>query len=497
MSMRTRSLCVALLCAMVALGAFAQSVNFTTGSIAGKVTDNSGAPLPGVTVTTTNLDTGLTRNTYTDKDGVYDFNLLPPGNYKVVAELAGLGSANVARTTVLLGSTTNANLKLSPQVSESITVTAATPIIDTQRTGMAQSVTNRQIENLPLLGRDFRSLASLTPGITTGSFDTSAITANGARPLSTDYNIDGASSNNDFFGSQTGGTRPPFTFSQAAIKEFQVVTSRYDAESGRGVGAVVNAITKSGTNDLEGQVFYFDRRASWASKRSTVINTNIGGTTYPLTISDSFLAKDSTQPGFVVGGPIVRDKIFYFVGADGQKQSQPFVIGTDMRTSAQFLALTPAQQQTVLSKIQTAVGAPYEQGLTYSQDNNLKTYLVKVDGNLGAKNHWSLRDNITKYDTTNTGSASSFGLNQSNEVDKFYQAVLEGDTVITNNLFNQFIGQIGRDQRPVTARNTGTEFSINWGSFQQFGAADTTPNVADEKKYSSRTRCSTSGTATR
>src|SRR5437660_275196 len=93
--------------------------------------------------------------------------------------------------------------------------------------------------------------------LTNGSIG-SRTTANGARPLSTDFNIDGASSNNDFFGQQTGGTRPPFTFSQAAIKEFQVIRTEYDAEYGRGVGAMVNAITKSGTNDVAGEVFFFD-----------------------------------------------------------------------------------------------------------------------------------------------------------------------------------------------------------------------------------------------
>ncbi len=483
MSMRTRSLCVALLCAMVALGAFAQSVNLTTGSIAGKVTDNSGAPLPGVTVTTASLDTGLTRNTYTDKDGLYDFNLLPPGNYKVVAELAGLGSARIGRTTVLLGTTTSANLKLAPQVSETITVTASTPIVDVQRSGTASSITNEQLQNLPLLGRDFRSLASLTPGITADAFTGASPTANGARPLSTDFNVDGASSNNDFYGQQTGGTRAPFTFSQAAIKEFQVITTVYDAEYGRGVGAIINAITKSGTNDIEGEAFYFKRSKAWASTRPTVFNTDIGGTTYPLPISDSFTGRDSTQPGFALGGPIVRDKFFYFVNTDGQRQSLPNLIGNDMRTSSQFLALTPAQQQTVLSKIQSSVGAPYERGLAYDQTFNLNTYLVKLDANLGSKNHWSLRDNITKFNTANSGSTSTFGLNQTNEVDKFYQAVLEGDTVITNNLFNQFVGQIAHDQRPVTTQFGGTEFNISWPTTQYFGFNDTTPSTADEKKY--------------
>jgi len=473
----------ALLCTLfVTLAAFGQSVNYTTGSIAGTVRDNTGAGLPGVTVTATNLDTGQTRTTFTDKDGTYDLNLLPPGTYKVLAELQGLGKSNVPRATVLLGVTTRADLKLAPQVAETMTVTAVAPVIDTQQTGMTQSVTNRQIDSLPLLGRDFRSLAVLTPGVSVGSYDTTAITANGARPLSTDYNIDGASSNNDFYGQQTGGSRPPFTFSQAAIQEFQVIRTQYDAEYGRGVGAVVNAITKSGTNEFHGEVFYFDRQKSWSSTRSTVFNTNIGGTTYPLPVSDSYLAKDVEQPGFVLGGPIVKDKIFFFVGYDGMSQSQPAVIGNDMRQSAQFLALTPAQQQLALSKIQAAVGAPYEAGLNYNVDNKLKTYLVKFDGNLGSSDHWSLRDNITRYDTTNSGATSSFGLNQTNETDKFYQIVLENDTVFTDRLFNQFIAQVGRDQRPVTTQYGGTEFSINFGVTQYFGFNDTTPSTADETK---------------
>ena len=467
-----------LLCSAV----FGQSVNYTTGSIAGKVTDNTGAGVPGVTVTATSLETGLTRTTYTDKDGAYTLSLLPPDNYKVVAELQGLGTANAPRATVLLGSTTKTDLKLTLTATESVTVRADAPVIDTHNSGMTSSVTSDQIKSLPILGRDFRSLALLTPGITTGSFDTSAITANGARPLSTDYNIDGASSNNDFFGQQTGGSRPPFTFSQAAIQEFQVILTQYDSEYGRGVGAAVNAITKSGTNDFHGSAFYYDRRASLAATRTTTFNTDFGGTTYPLAVSDSFLAKDVKQPGFVVGGPIVRDTLFFFGGFDRMTTNQPVVIGNDLRTSGQFLALTPAQQQTALNKIQTAVGVPYETGLNYAVDNTLNTYLLKFDGNLTSNHHWSLRGNYTKYDTTNSGATSSFGLNQTNETDKFYQAALDVDSIFTSALSNQFIAQVARDQRPVTSVYGGTEFAISFPTQQFFGANDTTPNTADEKK---------------
>jgi hypothetical protein len=469
-----------LLAAIALLGlstVFGQSVNVTTGSIAGRVTDSSGTGLPGVTVTVTNTQTGLSRIVTTENLGEYTINLLPPGTYRVDGELAGLGKINRPSVTVLLGNTTKVDLLINPAVAEQITVTATAPVVDVQRSATTTSVTNQQIESLPLLGRDFRSLAALTPGITAGSFDTNAITANGARPLSTDYNIDGASSNNDFFGQQTGGTRAPFTFSQAAIKEFQVIRSQYDAEYGRGVGATINAITKSGTNDVDGEAFYFLRKNSWASTRPN----SLGG----LPVSESFRAKDSSQPGLAVGGPIVHDKLFYFANFDGQRQKLPVIIGNDLRQSPQFLALTVAQQQTVLSRIQSIVGVPYETGLAYDQTFNQNTYLVKFDANVGNKNHWSFRDNYLKFTNANSQGTTFLGLNQTTEVDKFNQAVLEGDTVITNNIYNQFIGQMGRDQRPVTTMFGGTEASINFGSgtAQFIGANDITPNTADEKKY--------------
>jgi len=477
MQSRTTIWLTAFLCILICAAGFAQSTNTTTGGINGRITDNTGAGLPGVTVTATNTETGLSRSTVTENDGTYSLSLLPPGKYRVDAELSGLGKAAQPNVTVLLGNGTKADIKLAPQVSETITVTAAAPVVDTTKTGQSTSVTNRQIESLPILGRDFRSLANLTPGITTGSFDGQP-TAGGARALSTDYNIDGANSDNDFFGQQTGGTRAPFTFSQAAIKEFQVVRSQYDAEFGRGVGATVNAITKSGTNNLEGELFYFDRNDQWAAHRSKTING--------LPVADTFAAKDAKQPGFAVGGPIIRDKVFYFVNGDGQRQQLPVIIGNDLRTSTQFLALSATQQQSVLDKIQSVVGLPYEAGLNYNQTFDENAFLAKVDWNLGNNNHWSGRTNWTKFTNKGSGSNTTFGLNQTQEIDKFWQSVVEGDTIFSSKMYNQFIGQVARDQRPVTGLTTGTEFSINFGVTQFFGAADTTPNTADEKKYQLR-----------
>src|SRR5712691_7430285 len=416
-AMKLRSVLIALLC-MVCCGAlFAQSVNATTGGINGRVTDSSGGALPGVTVTATSLDTGLTRSVATENDGTYTISLLPPGRYRVDVELAGLGKSAVPMVNVLLGNSTKTDVKLAPQVAETITVTAAAPIVDTQRSGTAVSVTQQQIENLPILGRDFRSLAQLTPGIVTAFGG--RVTANGARGIATDYNIDGATSNNDFFGENTGGTRAPFTFSQAAIKEFQVIRSQYNSEYGRGVGAQVNAITKSGTNDIDGEAFYFLRKRSWAANRPLVLSNG-------QTVTDSFRARDSSQPGFAVGGPVVRDKLFYFANFDGQRQKLP-QSPTDLSINPAFTALSPAVRQQFFTKIEGLINHPYANELAYNTTFNQKTYLLKFDANVGSKHHFSLRDNYTNFENANNQSLNLFS-NQGTEHDKFNQLVGQGET---------------------------------------------------------------------
>jgi hypothetical protein len=474
MQSRTRSLFMALLLLCTAGAAFAQGVNITTGAISGTVTDNTGGALPGVTVTATNLGTGLTRDAVTESDGAFLLNLLPPGKYRIDAELAGLGKSTVPGVNVLLGNTTKADVKLTPALSEQITVTAAAPVVDTTRSGTAVSVTEQQIEELPILTRDFRALAQLTPGVVT-AFG-SRITSNGARGISTDYNIDGASSNNDFFGEQTGGTRAPFTFSQAAVKEFQVIRSQYDAEYGRGVGATLNAITKSGSNDLSGEVFYYLRKGDWASSRSREFPNG-------QVVTDSFVAKDSNQPGFAVGGPIMRDKLFFFANYDGQRQEQP-ITATDIRNNTTFAALPDATKTAFFSKIQNLIGFPYEEGLGYDQTFNQNTYLVKFDLNAGSKNHFSLRDNYSKFTNGNNQSFNHFS-NQGVENDQFNQAVLQGETVFTSSLFNQFIVQHSTDERPIEPRTTTPEVAITYATGVAalfLGQNDFLPNNTKETK---------------
>lgn len=462
--------------AIALLGAARLSVaqTVTTGSITGVVRDTQGGALPGVTVTATNLDTGLTRESSTEGDGAFVIALLPPGHYKVDAELSGLGKASVPSVNVLLGNSTKADMSLQPQITEQVSVTATAPVVDVARPATAQSITSDQIANLPILGRDFRSLAVLTPGVEEAFGG--RITADGARGLATDYNIDGATSNNDFFGENTGGTRAPFTFSQAAIQEFQVVRSQYDAEFGRGVGAQLNAITKSGTNQFHGEGFVFRRDKSWAAgaRPATLDNGQA--------VVDSFLPKDSTQPGFVVGGPIVHDKVFFLANYDGQRQKQPNVI-SDLRVRNDFLALSADQQTQVINKITALIGHPYTDELAYDTTFNQNTFLGKIDANLGKRSRVSLRDNYTNFENANNQSLGNFS-NQGVEHDKFNQFVGQGNSVLNGRMVNDFIFEWSSDQRPVDPVSTAPETQITaFSPSQFFGQNDFLPNNTKERKF--------------
>jgi len=483
---------IALLC-LVPVAVPAQTVNVTSGAINGIVMDSSGAVLPGVSVTATSLDTGTTRTVTSEKDGKYTINLLQPGRYRVDAELSGLGKARIVSVDVLLGNSTRADLKIAPQLTETVEVTATS--VDSSRTGAASSVTSEQIANLPILGRDFRSLAALTPGIV-DAFG-GRVTANGARGIATDYNIDGATSNNDFFGENTGGTRAPFTFSQAAIREFQVIRSQYDAEFGRGVGAQVNAITKSGTNDYHGETFFFRRSRQWATSRPNYLGTCAFNTTTgaPIfndpanptcrSIVDSFRAKDSTQGGFAVGGPLRQNKAFFFGNFDSQRQRLP-IKPTDIRDLSGFAALTPGDQQALLTKIAGLVGHPYEQELVYATTFDQNTYLGKVDVNLNTNTRLSVRNNFTNFENGNNQSTGQLS-NQGTENDKFNQLVGQVTSILSPRMVNEALVEFSVDQRPIAPVSTSPEVQLSVGTTSVFlGQNDFLPNNTKERKLQAK-----------
>jgi hypothetical protein len=443
--------------------------NKTTGGISGVVKDQTELTLPGVTVTVINTGTGLTRTAYTETSGAFTMDLLPPGTYRVTAELEGLGRAEHGNVRVVLGTSTRVALTIAPRLTDIIEVTADTPLVDTRQSGLTAVVSFEQISSLPILGRDFKDLILLTPGV--GETFGDRVSLNGARGITTDYNIDGAEANSDFFGEERGGTEAPFVFSQAAIREFQVIRTSYSAEYSRSAGGTVNAITRSGTNDVLGELFWYRRDAGWADERNTG------------NITEFFEARDVDQFGFAAGGPIVHDKVHTFLNGDFQRISEPVNV-FDWRQDRDFLDLDPAVRQAVIDKIERLTGNSIDDELAYTSRQDQDTYLVKFDANLSNNHHLSLRWNSADYNNFPSESPRMLS-NQGNELNTSSSAVLQMESVLSSTLFNQMVLQFAVEERPINALTTSVpDTTISGGGvFIRFGQLEFLPNRTDETKW--------------
>ena len=280
----------------------------TTSRISGTVEDGDGSPLPGVTVTATNVETNLQVVGVTDARGFYRLLNLPTGSYNIEASLDGFATAVAENVRLLLGSTPTVSFTLqSSAVAETITVTAEVPVVEATNTATGTTIQQEQIEALPISGRDFKGLVLLTPQTRLDS-ERGNLAISGQRGINTNVTIDGVDYNNAFFGGTVGGAegRSPLSISQESIKEFTVITNGASVEFGRSGGGFVNVITKSGTNNLHGSVFYYNQPESLISDFAN---------------GREPAEQEKEQYGGSLGGAIVADKLFYFVSYDNQDQS--------------------------------------------------------------------------------------------------------------------------------------------------------------------------------
>ena len=441
---RTRLRLLALVVCLVApLTAFAQ---VTTGSIQGTITDDSGAALPGVTVTAKNTATGVTRTAVTEGSGDFSIPLLQPGTYEVTAELDGFRPTRADRVVVNLGSDVTLRLKMQVGVSETMTVTAAAPLVETSRTEVTTTVNEKYIQNLPVNGRNFIDFALTTPGVVKDT-RLGDISFAGQRGTLNSLVIDGANNDNTFFGQalgRTGSGRAPYQFSQDAVKEFVVQSNAYSAEYGRAGGAVINVITKSGTNDFHGTGFYFlrDRRYN-ANDHINEIN-NRPKSPYHF-----------DQYGASFGGPIQQDRHFFFVNYDAQRNSLPndIILG---RPSSGFP--TDAASQAGLAKVQALA-------TSYTRNQDQDVFLVKTDSELGARNHLAFRYNRQDFvgkNFENGGPTNALEhTGNSNVLTDTYSAVLT--STFSGALFNEARFQWAKDQEPGLANSAMPEAVIRQG----------------------------------
>ncbi len=399
----------------------------TTGVIEGTVVDSTGASLPGVTVTVKNIATNFEQTTVTDRAGRFRNVLLPLGPYQVTATLEGFGTYVQKGLDLGVGQTLVVPVTLKQAaVSEQITVTAAAPLIETARTEGATRIDQKSVSGLPNNGRNFLDYSKLTPGVTiVQGPDGDELSINGQKGIENNIAVDGADFNNPFFGEQRGGQRPPFTFNLDAVKEMVVIGDGANAEFGRSTSGFVNVITKSGTNKLDGTAHVVEKNNSLSSRAKRPDGSEAPKFDF-----------NQLQTGFTVGGPIVRDRIFYFGALDVQKAH--------------------STKQTEPSRIEQRVvdamakfGSPTENG-SIRRTNDARVLLAKVDWNASARNLATLRYNYTWSEQENgTFDVDSWGRSANAlERDSSHAGTGSLITTVSSNLLNEFRFQFARENRP-------------------------------------------------
>ena len=345
------SACLLAVGLLPAASAWAQ-VASNAADLAGVVTDPSGSRIPGATVTVRSLATNQTRIVTTDADGAYNVLALPPGKYEVTVEAAGFDTLRNPELELQIGSRSTYNIELRVRTGqETVVVTADSVLIETQRTAVTETISARKIENLPINQRDYLNFTLLTsnaardsaPSI--GAAPTSGLNFGGQRGRSNQVSVDGA----DATDNSVNGVRA--TVSQEAVQEFQLITNSYNPEFGRASGAIINIVTKGGANDLHGNIFGFIRNKEFDADNPFS------------TVADPAFTR--FQGGFTIGGPITRDRTFYFLSYERrQRREEGFSsIGQDNfgLVAADFspfipvpVLVTPEQEQFVNGTLATA-----------------------------------------------------------------------------------------------------------------------------------------------
>jgi outer membrane receptor protein involved in Fe transport len=372
----------------------------TDGAIGGTVTDPSGGVVPHANVSTENLGTGSKAAGKTDESGRYLVIHLQPGFYSLEISSDGFAAFKVVRVTVEVGRTTTIDAKLEVKTaSETVVTTAEAPVITTDRADFSTNVNQTTIENLPINGRRWSFFALSTPGaVPDGGFG--LVSFRGISGLLNNNTVDGADNNQAFFSEERGRTRISYSSSEASIQEFQINTSNYSAEYGRAAGGVVNAVTKSGTNQIHGQAFWYDRNSDWGAINPFQTHLVNG-------VATPFLPEDKRhQFGGGVGGAIIKDKLFWFFSADQQLRPFPAVANSGT-PGAIFAPLSASEASALAARGISPTGTAVTTALTFLQNltgtvgrrGDQLILLPKIDWIINSRNHVSFTYNRLRWNS--------------------------------------------------------------------------------------------------
>ena len=459
------------------LGSSALAQSATTGAIGGTISDSGGALLPATTVTVKSVETGQIRSVKSNASGEYIVPLLEPGTYTATFVADGFETHRENSIIVTVGSTATASPSLKVgSVSSTVDVTNDAPLMHTQDDAISTTIDKNAIDNLPINGRRWSNFALLTPGVVANADGFGLLSFRGVSYLLNNSTVDGADNNQAYFSEERGRTRASYSVSQVAVQEFQVNSSNYSAEYGRAAGGVINTVTRSGGNQFHGELFFYDRdNVLGAENPYTTLTTQVAGSsnyvTYP------YKPKDwRKQWGFGAGGPLLRNKLFWFYSYDQSQRNFP---GT-ARASDPTDTFSPADQVlpaglTCSSKglstgdqgacgVATAFGVTYQAGASYYQQGLgvIASFLgtvprhsdqvlnfPKLDWQINDANRLTLQYNRLRYSSpagvqtqvSNFYGRSSFG----NDFVKEDFGILRLTTLLSSNMINSLLFQYGRD----------------------------------------------------
>ena len=339
-------LLVAALCLSQSMVPAAWSQSTTDGAIGGTVFDQSGAVIPNATVVIHNDGTDLDQTLTTDASGSYKALKLTPAVYTVTVRAAGFQTFKGEQVIVTVGSLTNVSPRLKVGgTQETVSVSWEAPEINLMSADLSNTLNQTAVASLPIQRARWSAFAVLTPGVVNDSNGFGLLSFRGMSSLANNNTVDGADDNQAFFSEQRGRTRASYSTTQEAVQEFQVNTSNYSAEYGRAAGGVVNAITKSGTNQFHGDFSYKNRENGWAARNPfttiTVPNSSGGFSTLPFKPTDYW-----DVWGLGVGGPIIKDKLFFFFAYDGFYRNFP---GNAVASSPSVFFATPVSVASLYS----------------------------------------------------------------------------------------------------------------------------------------------------
>jgi hypothetical protein len=436
--------------AFSAAGIFAQTAG--SGEISGTVTDPAGAVVPGATVLVHNTDTSADRTLTTNAAGLYSASFLQTGHYEVSAVKPGFAKAEKTGILLEVGRSLSIDFALTVQAgAQSLTITDATPVIDTEKTEVSQEVTQNLVENLPIVGRRWDNFVLLTPGVTT---DGGLVSYRGISGLYNNNDVDGANNNQAFFSEARGRSTVPYVYSQDAIQEFAVSSSNYSAEFGQAAGGVVNAVTKSGTNGLHGDLFYYLRYP--ALNALDPVNKAAGIFTQGVHQQQQF--------GGSVGGPAIKDKLFYFLNYDGSRKVFPVsYTSTAFPTPASPNLTCPA----LITSTQCAEANAFIRGNlgSYGRNGSNDIALGKLDYQLNSMNHLSAAFDFDDYhapNSYNTGTTINNSSLSANGPVVTHDRIFVGnwDSTLSSSLVNNLRFQWGLDNEIIGANGTGPSVSV-------------------------------------